>query len=174
MQKTSHIFTLGYYHKTVMKTAYMWLPLFAIVILFCSFFDRLKFILYLSLGGAVYYFILNRLKKKLVQVKFNTNEIKIDEIKILRSTIENFHISLPLNKFIILRIQTNGKQEAVYISKEEKDKINFYFKKGNILEKKIPYDNYLRYGHLILPFIGLIISAVAYKIFLIIHFYQFI
>lgn len=166
------IFTaLGYYHKTMMKTAYMWLPLFAIVILFCSYFDRFRFILYLSAGAGTYYFIMSQLKKKSVKVYFSAGTIKIDNIKIPRLTIENYYISLPLNKLIILRIQTDGKQEAVYIEKEQKDNVIHFFKKENVPERRISYDNYLQYGHLILPFLGLLVSAIAYDLFLFIKYY---
>ncbi|MCA6068462.1 hypothetical protein JI747_014850 [Chryseobacterium sp. RG1] len=155
----------GYYHHTVLKTAYLWLPFFTIIILICSYFEKIRFILYLSVGAITYAFIINQLKKKAIPIKFNMDKIVINTIDIPLSAIENYHISVPLNELIMLRVKKKNKNEAVYIGKEEKEQIEEFFKNAHIPEKKISYDNYLQFGHLILPFVALIICGVMYKLY---------
>ncbi|ANF49670.1 hypothetical protein A0O34_03550 [Chryseobacterium glaciei] len=157
----------GYYHQTILRTAYLWLPVFAIVIFICSYFEKFRFILYLSVGGATYAFIIDQLKKKAVQINFSEGKIQIDNIPVALSAVENYYISLPLNELIMLRVKTKEKNEAVYVEKEQQENIKEFFRNNNIPEKKISYDNYLQYGHLILPFVGLLICAVVYKL----HYY---
>jgi hypothetical protein len=157
----------GYYHQTILRTAYLWLPVFAIVIFICSYFEKFRFILYLSVGAATYAFIIDQLKKKAVQINFSEGKIQIDNIPVPLSVVENYYISLPLNELIMLRVKTKQKNEAVYIDKEQQENIKEFFRNNNIHEKKISYDNYLQYGHLILPFVGLLICAVVYKL----HYY---
>ena len=148
-----------------MKAAYQWLPVFAVVIFLCSYFDRFRFILYLSVGAATYAFILNQLKMKSVILSFDTNEIRINEKTIQVSSVEKHYISLPLNELIMLRLKVKEKNEAFYIGKDAKHNIEVFFNAKNVLIKKSSYDNYLRYGHLILPFIGLLICAVMYQLY---------
>ncbi|KPH12806.1 hypothetical protein [Chryseobacterium sp. ERMR1:04] len=167
MNDDSACMVKGYYHQTILRTAYLWLPVFAIVIFICSYFERFRFILYLSIVVATYAFIINQLKKKAVKVSFNTCEIQIDNNKIPLSIVENYYISLPLNELIILRIYVAGKNEALYLDKMQKENIKELLKQANISDKKILYDNYLQYGYLIFPFIGLFICAIIYKL----HYY---
>ena len=155
----------GYDHQTIIKATYQWLPVFAVVIFLCSYFDRFRFILYLSVAAATYAFILNQLKKKSVILSFNTNEIRINDKTIQLSSVENYYISLPLNELIMLRLKVKEKNEAFYIEKEAKHNIEDFFKAKNIPIKKKSYDNYLQYGHLILPFVGLLICAAMYKLY---------
>jgi hypothetical protein len=155
----------GYDHQTIMKAAYRWLPIFAVMIFICSYFDRFRFILYLSVGTATYAFIINQLKKKSVDLRFNTNEILINDKAIQLSSVENYYISLPLNELIMLRLKVKEKNEAFYIAKEAKHNIDDFFEAKNIPMKKKSYDNYLKYGHLILPFVGLLICAAMYKLY---------
>jgi len=165
MNKNFLFTSKGYHHQTIMKAAYQWLPVFAVVIFICSYFERFRFILYLSVGAATYAFILSQLKKKSVNLRFNTDEIQINDKDIQLSSVENYYISLPLNELIMVRLRVKEKNEAFYIEKEAKDNIEDFFKTKNIPIKKISYDNYLQYGHLILPVVGLLICAVMYKLY---------
>ena len=165
MSKIFPFTSKGYDHQTIMKTAYQWLPVFAVVIFLCSYFTRFRFILYLSVGAATYAFILNQLKKKSVIFSFNPNEILINDKDIQLSLIENYYISMPLNELILLRLKVKEKNEAFYIEKEAQFNIVEFFNAKNIPMKKTSYDNYLKYGHLILPFVGLLICAAMYKLY---------
>lgn len=80
------------------------------------------------------------------------------------SRIENYHISLALNRFIILRIQTQSRNEAIYIDQKEDLKITQFLSNALIPKQKQSYDYFLQYGHLILPFMGLIICALMFKL----------
>ncbi|HWW42743.1 MULTISPECIES: hypothetical protein, partial [unclassified Pedobacter] len=165
MHKQLPITVKGYYYQTMMKTAYMWLPVFAIVILICSFFEKLRFVLYPTVVAATYTLIINQLKKKSIQVCFENDEIELNGIRIPISDIEEYYISLPLNELLMLRLKTKCKSEAVFLEKESKEAIEIFFSNVNIKSKKNGYDTYLKYSHLILPFAGLIICAVVYKLY---------
>lgn len=156
----------AYYHDVIIKTAYLYLPIFAVIILVCSFFEKFRFILYFTVVGASYGFILNQLKKKYVNVEFDSENILLGEIIINTKDIESYYVSLPLNELLMLRIKTkNQKDLAVYIDKDLKMTIESFFNKNSIESVKENYDNYLKYGHLIFPFVGLIICAIVYSIY---------
>lgn len=156
----------AYYHDVIIKTAYLYLPIFAVIILVCSFFEKFRFILYFTVVGASYGFILNQLKKKYVNIEFDSENILLGEIIINTKDIESYYLSLPLNELLMLRIKTkNQKDLAVYIDKDLKMTIESFFNRNSIESVKENYDNYLKYGHLIFPFVGLIISAIVYSIY---------
>lgn len=156
----------AYYHDVIIKTAYLYLPIFAVIILVCSFFEKFRFILYFTVVGASYGFILNQLKKKYVNVEFDSENILLGEIIINTKDIESYYLSLPLNELLMLRIKTkNQKDLAVYIDKDLKMTIESFFNRNSIESVKKNYDNYLKYGHLIFPFVGLIICAIVYSIY---------
>lgn len=156
----------AYYHDVIIKTAYLYLPIFAVIILICSFFEKFRFILYFTVVGASYGFILNQLKKKYVNVEFDSENILLGEIIINTKDIESYYLSLPLNELLMLRIKTkNQKDLAVYIDKDLKMTIESFFNRNSIESVKENYDNYLKYGHLIFPFVGLIICAIVYSIY---------
>ncbi|MCW3170784.1 hypothetical protein OMO38_19820 [Chryseobacterium sp. 09-1422] len=156
----------AYYHDVIIKTAYLYLPIFAVIILVCSFFEKFRFILYFTVVGASYGFILNQLKKKYVNVEFDSENILLGEIIINTKDIESYYLSLPLNELLMLRIKTkNQKDLAVYIDKDLKMTIESFFNRNSIESVKENYDNYLKYGHLIFPFVGLIICAIVYSIY---------
>lgn len=156
----------AYYHDAIIKTAYLYLPIFAVIILVCSFFEKFRFILYFTVVGASYGFILNQLKKKYVNVEFDSENILLGEIIINTKDIESYYLSLPLNELLMLRIKTkNQKDVAVYIDKDLKMTIESFFNRNSIESVKENYDNYLKYGHLIFPFVGLIICAIVYSIY---------
>ncbi len=156
----------AYYHDVIIKTAYLYLPIFAVIILVCSFFEKFRFILYFTVVGASYGFILNQLKKKYVNVEFDSENILLGEIIIYTKDIESYYLSLPLNELLMLRIKTkNQKDLAVYIDKDLKMTIESFFNRNSIESVKENYDNYLKYGHLIFPFVGLIICAIVYSIY---------
>ncbi|VXC15567.1 MULTISPECIES: hypothetical protein [Chryseobacterium] len=156
----------AYYHDVIIKTAYLYLPIFAVIILICSFFEKFRFILYFTVVGVSYGFILNQLKKKYVNVEFDSENILLDEIIINTKDIESYYLSLPLNELLMLRIKIkNQKDLAVYIDKDLKMTIESFFNRNSIESVKENYDNYLKYGHLIFPFVGLIICAIVYSIY---------
>lgn len=156
----------AYYHDVIIKTAYLYLPIFAVIILVCSFFEKFRFILYFTVVGASYGFILNQLKKKYVNVEFDSENILLGEIIINTKDIESYYLSLPLNELLMLRIKTkNQKDLVVYIDKDLKMTIESFFNRNSIESVKENYDNYLKYGHLIFPFVGLIICAIVYSIY---------
>jgi len=155
----------GYYHQTVIKTAYLWLPIFAFVIFICSYFEKYRFILYISVVATTYAFILHQLKKKAVEINFGQDKITISSFEILISDLESYYISLPLNELIILRMRTRNSNESIYIDKDKKEIILKFLQQHRIAEKRISYDYYLQYGHLIMPFIGLLICAAMYKLY---------
>lgn len=156
----------AYYHDVIIKTAYLYLPIFAVIILICSFFEKFRFILYFTVVGASYGFILNQLKKKYVNIEFDSENILLGEIIINTKDIESYYLSLPLNELLMLRIKTkNQKDLAVYIDKDLKMTIESFFNRNSIESVKENYDNYLKYGHLIFPFVGLIICAIVYSIY---------
>lgn len=144
--------------------AYLWLPVFAIIIFICSYFERFRFILFLTIGAATYKFILQQLTKKSTIITFDIHNIQMGDIHIPLSALQHYYISQPLNHLIILRVRTRDKNLSMYIEKQAKDHIEMLLKTANIPSKKIPYDNYLQFGHLILPFVGLAICAIAYKL----------
>lgn len=155
----------GYNHQTVIRTAYLWLPLFAVVIFVCSYFEKYRFILYMSVVGAAYAFILGQLKKKAVEVSFSKGKITVNTTEIRLPEIESYYISLPLNELIILRMRIGNGNESIYIDKNKRESILEFLKENHIPEKKISYDYYLQYGHLIMPFAGLLICAAMYKLY---------
>lgn len=155
----------GYDHQTVIRTAYLWLPLFAVVIFVCSYFEKYRFILYISVVGATYAFILGQLKKKAVEVHFSKDKITINSTEIRLSDIKSYYISLPLNELIMLRIRTGSGDESIYIEKNKREGIMGFLREHHIPEEKISYDYYLQYGHLIMPFAGLLICAAMYKLY---------
>ncbi len=155
----------GYYHQTVTRTAYVWLPLFAVVIFVCSYFEKYRFILYISVVGATYAFILGQLKKKAVEVNFSRDKITINSTEIRLSEIKSYYISLPLNELIVLRMRTGSGDESMYIDRNKREGIMEFLREHHIPEEKISYDYYLQYGHLIMPFVGLLICAAMYKLY---------
>ncbi|GAA4139283.1 hypothetical protein GCM10022216_17310 [Sphingobacterium kyonggiense] len=155
----------GYRHKTMLNTAYLWLPVFAVVIFICSYFEKFRIILFLTVVAATYAFILKQLKNKAVPVYFKNDKIQIDDTEIPLTNVESFYISRPLNELIILRLRTKDQNLAVYLEKDQENSIKAFLNKVKIEEQKTPYDTYLQYGHLILPFIGLIICGVVYKLY---------
>lgn len=155
----------GYRHKTMLNTAYLWLPVFAVVIFICSYFEKFRIILFLTVVTATYAFILKQLKNKAVPVYFKNDKIQIDDTEIPLTNVESFYISRPLNELIILRLRTEDQNLAVYLEKDQENSIKAFLNKVKIEEQKTPYDTYLQYGHLILPFIGLIICGVVYKLY---------
>ncbi len=154
----------GYPHKAVMRTAYLWLPVFAVVIFACSYHDKLRFILYATVTAATYAFILQQLKKKAVDVIFEEEQIIIADTAIPLSLVTEYHISLPLNELIIIRLKVNDRNESIYIDKDHREAIITYLARHHIPERKRTIDHYLQYGHLILPFIGLLICALMYQL----------
>ncbi|GEN77556.1 hypothetical protein [Chryseobacterium hagamense] len=155
----------GYDHQTVIRTAYLWLPLFAVVIFVCSYFEKYRFILYISVVGATYAFILGQLKKKAVEVNFCKDKITVNSAEIRLSEIKSYYISLPLNELIVLRMRTGSGDKSIYIDKNKREHITEFLKVNHIPEEKISYDYYLQYGHLIMPFAGLLICAAMYKLY---------
>ena len=156
----------AYYHNVVIKTAYLYLPIFSIVVLVASFFEKLRFILYFTAVGATYGFILNQLKKKNINIEFNSENIFLGDHIINIKDIDSYYLSLPLNELLMLRIKTKNQDNiAIYIDKDLKLTIESFFDKNSIKSIKENYDNYLKYGHLIFPFIGLGICAIIYSIY---------
>ncbi|ENV54110.1 hypothetical protein BSN82_04525 [Acinetobacter baylyi] len=154
----------GYLHRSMMKAAYLWLPFFAIIILICSYFENYRFMLYGSVVALTYSLIIQSLKKKTTDLQFTQNAILIGQKEIQLSSVKNYNISLALNRFIILRIQTQNENEAVYIDQKEDLKITQFLSNALIPKQKQSYDYFLQYDHLILPFVGLIICALMYKL----------
>ncbi|PQL90540.1 hypothetical protein [Apibacter adventoris] len=154
----------AYYYSTMMKTAYLWLPVFTVVLFICSYFEKLRFFLFLTVGAATYGLILNQMKKKSIQIIFSENSITIDKDTILLSDIVNYHICLPLNELFMLRVKTKNKNLITYIGKEFKEEVEIFLKNSSISENKTVYDISLKYSHLILPFIGLLICGIIIKI----------
>jgi hypothetical protein len=126
----------GYYHQTIIRTAYSWLPLFAVVILVCSYFDKLRFILYLPVVMATYALIINQLKKKSVQIKFMGSKIQINDKVLPLSDIDDYYISQPLNELIMLRMNVKGENEALYIDKESQGFIEEFLNEAKVGVKK--------------------------------------
>ncbi|WP_128330560.1 hypothetical protein [Apibacter sp. HY039] len=153
----------AYNYSTMMKTAYLWLPVFTVVLFICFYFEKLRFFLFLTVGAATYGLILNQMKKKSIQIIFSENSITItiDKYTILLSDIENYHICLPLNELFMLRIKTKDKNLITYIGKEFKEEVEIFFKSTSIPESKTSYDTFLKYSHLILPFVGLFICLIV-------------
>ncbi len=157
--------TKGYNHKTVLKIVYYWLPVFAFIILVCSYFDKYRYTLYVTVVGSTYGFILNKLKKRVIHIAFCNDRIIIDKNEIPISHIKEYHISVPLNDLIILRLKTSNKTQAIYIVKEKHEIIDHFFKDAHIPNRKKFNDYYLQYGHLILPFALLLICAVINQLY---------
>ncbi|MGH1520388.1 hypothetical protein [Chryseobacterium sp. JK1] len=155
----------GYYHSVVTKTAYLYLPLFAVIVLVCTIFEKLRFILYCTVVGASYTFILNQLKKKSIDIEFSSDHIALDSCIIPIEDIQSYYLSLPLNQLLMLRIKTKNKDIPIYIDKDLKTVIESFFEKHSIRPLKEGYDNYLKYGHLIMPFAGLFICGFVYSIY---------
>lgn len=140
----------AYYHQQMIKMAYVYLPIFSIIVLVCSAFDKLRFFLYLTVVGASYGYILNQMKKKHIMIEFRENDIMVDKSSYNFKDIESYHLSLPLNELLMLRIRTQGQKDlAIYVDKDLRETIEIFFNKHSIKSQKISYDNYLQYGHLI-------------------------
>ncbi len=148
-----------------MQAAYLWLPVFAMVIFVCSYHEKLRFFLYATVIGATYAFILLQLKKKAIELVFEEEQIIIADAVIPLSQVKEYHISLPLNELITLRLKADNINKSFYISKEHREAIERYLARHHIPERKAAIDNYLQYGHLILPFFGLLICALMYKLY---------
>ncbi|MDH6252789.1 hypothetical protein M2347_002516 [Chryseobacterium sp. H1D6B] len=155
----------AYYHSVVMKTAYLYLPVLALIILISSFFEKIRFILYFTAVGASYGFILNQLKKKNINIEFTSQSILLGTHTINVQDIQSYYLSLPLNELLMLRIKTIDNDIAVYIDKDLKTTVESFFIKNSIVSIKENYDNYLKYGHLILPLAGIGICAVIYSFY---------
>lgn len=165
MNKTQPIVTKGYQYQAIMKAVYVWLPVFAVVIFVCSFSETFRFVLYVTVVSATYALILKQLKKKSIPVDFDQGKIQVNNNRIFLAEVEDYCITLPLNELFLLRLKTKEKQEVLYIEKEAKASVEDFFSQTNIPLKYTGYDTYLKYSHLILPFVGLFICAVMYKLF---------
>jgi hypothetical protein len=165
MNKAQPIVTRGYPYQAIMKAVYVWLPVFAVVIFACSFSETFRFVLYATVVSGTYALILKQLKKKSIPIDFDQDKIQVNNNRIFLANIEDYCITLPLNELLLLRLKTKEKQEAFYIEKEAKASIEDFFSQTNIPLKQTGYDTYLKYSHLILPFVGLFICAVMYKLF---------
>ncbi|MFY1047410.1 hypothetical protein [Chryseobacterium sp. GP-SGM7] len=156
----------AYYHNVVFKTAYMYLPVFSIVVLLVSFFEKLRFILYFTVVGVTYGYILQQLKKKHVIVDFRADDIIIDRTSFNYRDIDSYHLSLPLNDLLMLRLRTKEQKDiAIYVDKNLKESISFYFNNHSIRNVKITYDHYLQYGHAIFLVLYLIICLLIYSLY---------
>ena len=163
--KNNIIEAKAYNYSTMMKTAYLWLPVLSVILFFCSYFEKLRFFLYLTVGAATYGLILNQMKKKSIQIIFSNSSITIDKNTVPLSEIENYHICLPLNELFMLRIKTKGKNLITYIGKECKEEVEVFFKSTSIPENKTAYDTFFIYSHLILAFAILFIGLGIYFIY---------
>lgn len=156
----------AYYHQQMIKMAYAYLPIFSIIVLVCSAFEKLRFFLYLTVVGASYGYILNQLKKKYIMIEFVADDIKLDQTMYNFKDIDSYYLSLPLNELLMLRMRTkNQKDIAVYVDKDLKTTIESFFNNHSVKSQKINYDNYLQYGHLIFPIIGIIVCGLMYALY---------
>ena len=96
--------------------------------------------LYGSVVTLSYSLIIQSLKKKTTDLQFTQNAILMGQKEIQLSRVENYHISLALNRFIILRIQTQSRNEAVYIDQNEELKITQFLSNALIPKQKQSYD----------------------------------
>ena len=152
----------AYSHKQIIRMAYSYLPVFSIILLICSAFDKLRFFLYITVVGATYGYILQQMKKKHSHIEFKSDDITIDQTTYNFRDIESFYLSLPLNELLMLRIRTNENRDvAIYIDKNLKKTIENFFNNHSISSNKTDYDSYLQYGHLLLAFTSLLICFLA-------------
>lgn len=156
----------AYHHNVVIKTAYLYLPIFAIVVLVASFFEKLRFILYFTAVGATYGFILNQLKKKNINIEFESENIFLGDKTINSKDIDSYYLSLPLNELLMLRVKIKNQDNiATYIDQDLKLTVESFFDRNSIKPVKENYDNYLKYGHLILAFVCLGICFLMYSLY---------
>lgn len=156
----------AYYHQQMIKMAYAYLPIFSIIVLVCSAFEKLRFFLYLTVVGASYGYILNQMKKKHIIIEIGTNDIILDQTRYNFKDIDSYYLSLPLNELLMLRIRTKDQKDlAVYVDKDLRETIESFFNNHSIKSQKISYDNYLKYGHLILPIISIILCGLMYGLY---------
>lgn len=156
----------AYYHQQMTKIAYTYLPIFSIIVLVCSAFEKLKFFLYLTVVGATYGYILNQMKKKHFMIEFGADDIIVDQTRYNFKDINSYYLSLPLNELLMLRIRTKDQKDmAVYVDKDLKTTIENFFNNHTIKLQKIKYDNYLQYGHLIFPIIGIFLCGLMYALY---------
>ena len=153
----------AYYHRQMNKMAYTYLPIFSLIVLVCSAFEKLRFFLYFTVVGATYGYILQQMKKKHIIIKFKEDDIIVDQKTFHFKEIDSFYLSLPLNELLMLRIRTkDNKDVAVYIDKDLKESIEIFFNNHSIQPQKINYDNYLKYGHTIFLFLYVAICLLLY------------
>lgn len=153
----------AYYHQQMIKMAYTYLPVFAIIVLVCSAFEKLRFFLYLTVVGASYGYILNQMKKKHIIIEIGANDIILDQTSYNFKDIDSYYLSLPLNELLMLRMRTkNQKDVAVYVDKNLKNAIENFFNNHFIKSQKVNYDNYLQYGHAIFLVLYMAICFLLY------------
>ena len=154
----------AYYHQQMIKMAYTYLPIFSIIVLVCSAFEKLKFFLYVTVVGATYGYILNQMKKKHIMIEFETDDIVLDQAKYNFKDIGSYYLSLPLNELLMLRIRTKDQKDmAVYVDKDLKTTVENFFNNHTIKSQKINYDNYLQYGHAIFLILYIAICLLLYS-----------
>ncbi len=151
-----------YDYFTMRKIAFIWLPVFSIAAYISASLESIRFIAMFVIVGSVYGLILTQMKKKAVIVSFSDKEFSINNETVLLSQIENYYICLPLNELFMLRLEIDDKNKILYIGKEYREQIENYLE--NVPVKKNLYDVYLKYSHLLLPFIMLFICAIAIKL----------
>ena len=95
----------------MIKMAYGYLPIFSIIVLVCSAFEKLKFFLYLTVVGATYGYILNQMKKKHIMIEFGADDIVLDQAKYNFKNIDSYYLFLPLNELLMLRIRTKDQKD---------------------------------------------------------------
>jgi len=161
----------AYYHQQMIKMTYAYLPIFSLIVLVCSAFEKLRFFLYLTVVGATYGYILNQMKKKHVMIEFKENDIMVDKTSYNFKDIESYHLSLPLNELLMLRIRTIDKKYlAVYVDKDLKQTIEMFFNKHFIISHKTNHDNYLQYGHLIFSLLCIFLCGMMYALYNLIYY----
>lgn len=155
----------AYNYYTMMKMAYLWLPVISVVAVISSSFEKLRFFLYMTVVAATYGGVLNQMRKKSIQSVFSRNSITIDKEIILLSDIENYYTCLPLNELFMLRLTTKNGKKVLYIGKEFREEIETFLQNTQIPIKKTANDTFLKYSPLSLAFAVLFVGLGAYLIY---------
>ena len=155
----------AYEYYTMMRTAYLWLPVFAIVILISSFFEKIQFLLYTTFGAATYYTIIGKLKKKSVSIIFSKDTVTINKNQIAITEINDYYLCLPLNRLFMLRLNTKNGRVVVYLETECRAEVENILERYEIPAKKTRSDIWLKYSHLKFAFLYLFICFLIFTIY---------